>query len=265
MSKLLNIVCGFVIFVLLFLLFKQCGDNKKSDIVLQEYKERVLTYDSLRKVSDNHYQKLVNDINTEKELSEQLKKENKALYEEIKKEKKQVIAYTSLKAQPEKKVETIRLVPVSDRLKVGEREYKEFDDYYPNKEDYFINYRGRLDVSDNDITYIDVKSDSGELVGTWKFSSLKIGIVVSEKEKGLFHVDLDAPSWLAVKNVEVNTLPLSAIKPDNFDWVIGGAVGKNYGGNMVFGVETGIRIKRSIFSIQGNTDKQVLVGFKRLL
>lgn len=243
-NKIINI--GVVILVILLLLF---GINKyfnnRDEKLLNEYKKTLIQNDSLRKISDGHYQKLVNDLYTQKQLLDKIKLDNIEMYKYLKTNDKKPISYTNIIFKPEDKEGK---VPLNIREKDG---LVYFNDYYPNKEDYFINYNGI------------VGKDS--IQSTWNFQDINIGIVVSEKTKGLFEADLTAPKWIKVSKVEVNSLPLENIKQDNFDWLLGFNGGMNYISKVPnFGLEAGFRYKRNIFSVQSSTNNDLQIGYKKL-
>lgn len=214
---------------------------------VKEYKTELIKSDSLRKTADGRYQKLVNDMNSQKELNSQIKEHNKELYELLKEERKKPISYTIIQAQPEAKIDTI---PLNNEVKDG-LAFQIFEDFYPQKENYFMRYFGQIKDS--------------IVVGEWDVQKFDIGIVVSEKTKGLFEVDLDAPDWFNVTSLEVKSLPLENIRPDNFDWLLGGSAGYNFLDHYpVLEMEAGFRFKKSIFSVQGNTNRELKAGYKHL-
>ncbi|MDC7251049.1 MAG: hypothetical protein PQJ49_14160 [Sphaerochaetaceae bacterium] len=240
---------GLILIIILLGIFSiiQSFRVKEAQDTVKEYKTAIIESDSLRKTQDGRYQKLVNDLNTKSEINKALKENNKELYELLKEERKKPISYTIIQAEPEAKIDTI---PLNNEVKDG-LTFTSFEDFYPQKENYFMKYSGTL-------------TDSS-VVGKWDVSKFDIGIVISEKRKGIYEADLDAPDWFNVKSLEVNSLPLENLSPDNFDWLLGGSAGYNFLDQYpVFEIETGFRIKKSIFSIQGNTNKELKAGYKHL-
>lgn len=238
------IVVGILLFLMIFGISLVISNFRK-DGLLEDYKKTLIENDSLRKIDNGHYQKLVNDMKSTNQILSIIKEDNKNLYKYLKEQGKKPISYTSIDFKPDDKINTI---PINIKEKDG---LTYFNDYYPHKEDYFINYHGVI--------------NKDSLNSSWTFKPIKIGIVVSEKTKGLFEADLTAPDWITVNSIEVNSLPLSDIKKDNFDWLIGVSGGLNYlQRTPVFDLETGFRYKKSIFSIQGTTNNEVKFGYKKL-
>jgi len=213
-----------------------------SDNLTLEYKKELILKDSLRKKSDTHYQKLVDDTSSKEELNDLLKVYNKNLLDILKAEGKRPISYTVINSQPKVKTDTVKLIDTLNGSKT-------FTDYYPAKKDYFMKYSGVV--------------TSNNVIGKWTPSNLSIGIVVSEKSKGLYEVDLDAPKWLNVKDIKVNSLPIDNIEYKKFRWVLGGNAGWNFKLNEpVVEVEGGFKINNTLYTIQSNTNKELKAGIK---
>lgn len=246
-DRLVRIALIFIIIVLMIFGISQCNSKRQAQNVVKDYKEFILKSDSLRLVKEGRYQKVVNDLNNQRDLNKKLKEENKELYKDIKDDNKLPISYTNIEAQPKNKVDTII---IRDTIKDGHY-YKVFNDFYPNNEKPFITYKGEI--------------NNNSVLGEFKFNPFELDLVISEKEKGIFEADLNAPEWLTVNSLEVNSLPLKNIKKDNFDWMLGGAAGLNTQDNTpVFDIEGGFRYKESLFSIQGTSNKEIKLGFKKL-
>lgn len=246
-NKILTYLFGFIIILLLIFGVSQYLRANEAEKVVKDYKTELIASDSLRKTVDGRYQKLVNDMNSEKDIKNYLKEQNETLFELLKAEKKKPISYTIIQAKPESKVDTIT---IKDTIRDG-LSFKTFKDYYPSQINPFITYSGEI--------------FDQEIIGKFDLDSLSIGIVVSEKTKGLFEVDLDAPEWLNVTSLEVKSLPLEHIRLDKFDWLLGGSAGYNFFENYpVLEFEAGFRYKKTIFSVQGNTNREVKAGLKKL-
>ncbi|MCA9750209.1 MAG: hypothetical protein KC414_13960 [Romboutsia sp.] len=247
-NKILTYSLIAIIVILTVFGINQYFSKVSTEKLVKNYKIALIESDSLKQVSEEHYQKLVNDMNSQKDIFKLLKEQNEELYKTLKEENKKPISYTLIQAQPQTKIDTIT---IKDTVRKGQF-YKVFKDYYPNSNSPFIIYDG--EIKDN------------SLVGKFNFNTLDIGIVISEKQKDLFEADLDAPEWLKINNLQVNSLPLENVKVDNFDWMIGGSSGLNIQDKTpIFELEGGFRYKKSLFSIQGNINKEIKFGFKKLL
>ena len=246
-NKILNII--FLVLVILLSIFgvNQYITNVKNKEILSSYKEKIIKSDSLIKREEGHYQKVVNDLNSTKDLLNVIKKENKDLYKSIKKDDKNPIFYSNIGLKPITKIDSVF---IHDTIREGIK-YKYFEDFYPSKTDYFVKYSGQL--------------DSTKVIGKWDFNTLNIDLVISEKEKGIFYADLKSPEWIKVNKLNVNSLPLENIKIDNFDWLMGGNVGINFlDKTPVAGFEAGFRFKKNIFKTEINTNKEIKIGYNKL-
>lgn len=235
---------GWIVACILLILATSLYFEKQASLkLIKNYKSELIESDSLRKISDTKYQKLVDDRLTNKELISYLKSTNKELYDIIKSENKKPISYTIIQAQPETKTETI---PINKEERDGQI-FTTFYDYYPNKINPFIKYSGEI--------YTD------SIKGKFDFNSLDIGIVISEKQKGLFEADLDAPEWLNVKKLEVKSLPLEKVDTKNFSLLAGGSTGLSLTTyRPVFEGKFGFSTKKSIWIVEGNTNSEVKIG-----
>ena len=235
----------FVALVSTLFLHKGCS-NKEEEIDKERiYKQRILEQDSLRKIDSLNYERLVNDLYNERELKEDLRRENQQLYENLEKEKKKVVSYTKIVGKLKGKTSVIYIKP-EERL---------FHDYYPNSKEWFVHYFG------------EIYNDS--IIGHFEFQPLRLDLVITEKEKGLFQANLNAPSWLEITSLKVNTLPLTydyeKARVDNFDWLYGGGLGYSYlTRNPYIGLNFGFRYKRSLFYLQGNTNQSLFIGINKL-
>lgn len=240
----LKVLLGFFMLLSVLFLVRGCQIKDSLSDVVVSYKKTIIENDSLRKVSDGHYQKIVNDLESERSLAKLLKRENLDLYEKIKVQNKRILSLTRLSLQPKVVVDTVfidrgGLLPV-------------FQHFYPDEKDWFVRYRGSL-LGDN------------RVAGVFDFQPLLIDLVVSEKQKGIYEVDLNAPTWLEVNSLRVNSLPDAYSKKDNFDWLFGGVVGLNYINlRPSLGIQAGFRYRRALFHIQGFTNNYIYIGYSRL-
>lgn len=245
--KILYFLLIAVIVVILLFGINQCSEREKAESVVRDYKVKMLEMDSLRKVSDGHYQKLVNDLYTEKELIKVLKGENKELADLIAEQKKKLIAYSKIKLTAKQKKDSVKVASKTENGK----EVLEFADYYPDKENPFVVYEGVL--------------RDKVLYGGFTFKTFGLDMVITEKSKGLFEVDFKAPEWLELTSLEVHSLPLSPIRVDNFDWYLGTNLGLHFVTyRPVLDLEWGFRYKKSLFGIIGNTNRELKIGYKHL-
>ncbi len=210
------IIILLLVIVIIFSL-KSC----QSDTDIRQLKELIIKQDSLRKVEDGHYQKIVNDLNNSKELFKQLKENNKELAETIKEQKKNpiVVTNTVIKIQPAPLPEPVPIKPDNT-----------FELNYPNKDNKFISFLG---IIEND-----------SINGVWDFDEFKLDLVISEKQKGVFEIDAFTNDFIEIKSLTVNSLPLKGIKPDNFDFKVGLGLYTDINTGLGVDIYGGIRIKK---------------------
>lgn len=221
------------------------SDNKSELETIKTYKKRLLEKDSLRKIDSLNYERLVNDLYNERELKEDLRRENQELYETIEKEKRKVVSYTKIVGKLKNKTSVIYLNP----------EEKLFHDYYPDSKEWFIHYFGEF------------CKDS--IIGRFEFQPLRLDLVITEREKGLFVANLNAPSWLTISSLDVKTLPISyedsKTKVHNFNWLFGGGLGYSYLYRSPYvGLNFGIRYNKFLYYVQGNSNQTLFLGINRL-
>ncbi len=86
------------------------------------------------------------------------------------KREEKVVSYTKIVGKLKGKTSVIYIKP-EERL---------FHDYYPNSKEWFVHYFG------------EIYNDS--IIGHFEFQPLRLDLVITEKEKGLFQANLNAPS-----------------------------------------------------------------------
>lgn len=203
--------------------------------MVDTYKKQIIEKSELIEITKGRYSKIVDDFNTQKQLTQKLKDSNRNLYDQIKKDKSKIIQLTKTIQSFKPKVDTV----------IVESKCGSFIDYYPSNKDWFIQYRSTV-LSDT--------TRSGE----WKFDQLKIDLVVTEQSKGIYNAYLDGPDFLQINQLEVQSLPLQNIKPDNFDWLLGGGVTSNMiDKSFAMRIQGGIRIKNTMILLSGDTQTNV--------
>ena len=208
------------------------------------YKREIIEKDSLRKEDSITYARLVNDMYKERELMEQLEMENQYLYDKLKAEERKVTSLTKVVGKLKSKKSVIPLSKTNG--------YTYFEDYYPKKENYFVRYKAQI--------------EENSVISEFDFQPLRLDLVVTEKQKGIYEVYLNAPSWLEITSVEVKSLPIQSpsLRPDNFDWMFGGAFGYSYLYRQpIVGLSGGFRYKRFVYYLQGNSNQTLYFGVNK--
>ena len=184
----------------------------------------------LEKISEGHYQKLVADTLTKKQLRERIDEL------EIKVKDGVLVAESNIKPKDvEKQIDSVLITPDSISI----------IDYYPKKENFFIKYSALLNLKDS------------TQIGKFSFSPLSISMVVSEQEDGTFLTDLKAPDFITLESLDVQSLPLTPPKIDNFGFLAGGGVNRGFqDGSLGYEIMAGLRIKKFNLITSVNTQQQ---------
>lgn len=215
---------------------KKWYDNKleEKDIA---YKELVLERDTLKQVSETQATKLVDDTKTIKELEEEVKDLGIKLDEKPK-------VITKIKyvfKEVEKPTDSITIE--NDTLTVK--------DYYPNKENPFIEYE----------TEIDLNTNLGN--SKWNFNPIDIAITLSQRDDGIWKSDIKKPEFITINDFEIIATPLDIPKLDNFGWLLGAGYGKDFRTDSNFiRVSGGLRYKKIYLDLGASSNENVDLGIK---
>lgn len=222
-SKLLEI--GKYIAIILLLAFLYSKLNNKDNLLSDLERKMQIERDSLKEHYEGRYSKLIDDYNTEKSLNKDLKEHNKKLYDEIKDSNDRIVSLTKtvLKLKDGTKVITLP-------EPIKEKDTLSF--YYPNKDSSFVTHT---------LMFENLKT----IRSNWEFKPIKLDMVVTETEKGIFKVDIDTEKFIEVSSFEMKSLPMTPItRPtkDYFKWTYGAGIWKDpytYGVDLYGGVKLG--------------------------
>lgn len=190
-------------------------------------RDKKIINDTLIVIDSTQYSKMVADTLTIKELRDRIK------YLEIENIKKpQSITEIKWKIRDgEKTVDTVFLPTEGKPLYVS--------DYYPNKENPFVNYT------------------LNDTIGKFKFYPTKLSLVVSENRDGTWKVDTKAPEYFEITDIRAVALDRPITKKTTPFYVGGGVQKQN--DKYPISVLGGFRIKRTIIFGGVNTDGNVEV------
>lgn len=220
-----------------FILIQNAG--LKSDLV--DYKKTILQKDSLEKIREGEYTKLVNDLKSSNDLKKYIKEISDSTYQDIKRNKEKPLIITKVTTVP-KTIQTIDTVYI-DTLGV-----RTITSYYPNKDSMYIKHTSVI--------------KDKESKNTWEFSPLKINVIVTQQKDGMYRARFVGPSWIEAQEVTVNSLPLSPITERKFKFLLGASGGYDFNyRNISAGIYTGFRYKNQIVLVNGNTNKVVSLGY----
>ena len=220
-----------------FILIQNAG--LKSDLV--DYKKTILQKDSLEKIREGEYTKLVNDLKSSNDLKKYIKEISDSTYQDIKRNKEKPLIITKVTTVP-KTIQTIDTVYI-DTLGV-----RTITSYYPNKDSMYIKHTSII--------------KDKESKNTWEFSPLKLNVIVTQQKDGMYRARFVGPSWIEAQEVTVNSLPLSPITERKFKFLLGASGGYDFNyRNISAGIYTGFRYKNQIVLVNGNTNKIVSLGY----
>lgn len=233
----LIIVALIIIGAFSFILVQNAG--LKSDLV--DYKKTILQKDSLEKIREGEYTKLVNDLKSSNDLKKYIKEISDSTYQDIKRNKEKPLIITKVTTVP-KTIQTIDTVYI-DTLGV-----RTITSYYPNKDSMYIKHTSII--------------KDKESKNTWEFSPLKLNVIVTQQKDGMYRARFVGPSWIEAQEVTVNSLPLSPITERKFKFLLGVSGGYDFNyRNVSAGIYTGFRYKNQIVLVNGNTNKVVSLGY----
>lgn len=236
-----------ILILVLSLIFSKLtpGPSKKDIKELERRHE--IEKDSLKKLYDGRYTKLVRDIETEKSLKEELKEKNKELYDELEEARDKIISLTSIVISLEDQLDVINL---PEEVKEGDT----ISFYYPNNINPFVTHTIRF-------------SDLKTVHSKWEFKPIKLDMVVTETETGTYRVDMDTEEFIEISSFEFISLPMSPITDDRklkFQWVYGAGVWKSPNN---FGVDLygGIKVNNMNLMLRVQPSDQSQIGLSILV
>lgn len=214
--------------------------NKINSELLKEklkYKTEIIKNDSLQKINEGHYRKLVADTLTRKQLKDLI-----ADVTELKNRKPISLTTTIIKP--------VEIRKETDQISV-EKDSVFIEDYYPNKETSFLKYTNRFSLS----------TQKG--LSNFSFNEITLKQVVTKKENGLYQVDFKGPDFLELKSLDIQTEPMSEPVKDNWGTLIGVEYGQNLENKTnIFEVNLYQRYKKIYVGASVSTNKDLKGGIK---
>lgn len=228
MKKTLTNILIFILFFGSIFFYQKVFVEPKIERLQTQLRTAKIKEDSLRKVKEGYYKKLVADTLTQIELNK-------------------IVDSLELLTENPKIVEVIKIVPKEVEKEVDKVVVKdstlEIEDFYPNKENPFIRYNSKINLLTQK--------------GKSKFTPYPFDIVLSigQKEDGTFELDSKLPEIFNVTDIQVQATPMTPEKKDNFGILLGAGGGKNFHlQDPYIRVNTGIRYKKTYLQLGGNTN-----------
>jgi hypothetical protein len=244
-----NLILILVIIVALFLgwnYFKTKSENKQLQEQLIDQQKELIKLDTLKKISDGNYSKLVDFFKTEKELMSDLKSSNIDLYNRVKAGNEKILALNEYFISFKTKFD-------SGFANLKDSNTYELNVFYPERSNWFINWNGLLSRTD------------GKYNGSWNFGQLKFGVTLTEQPNGLYKSNISGPDFLLLDSVKVVSLPpIKVPQTRNVEFLLGGGYRINLtdSTNKAFVVTSGLQWKNSnILMIDVATDQSITGKF----
>lgn len=228
----LNSILIIVVVILIALGGFKLGEhiqNKKTEETRLELRKQIIKADSLTKLKEGLYRKLVADTMT----IAQLRRQADSLKLELKNPK--IVIKTVYKFKEIEK--PIDGIVVKDST-------LEVNDAYPNKTNPFVKYFAKINL----------KTNAG--VGKFTFEPLNINLGIEQNADGTYGLNSSVPDFINISSIDVTALPLDPVRTDNFGILLGAGLGQDFNDNSnFFVISSGIRYKKVILDIQGTSNK----------
>lgn len=205
----------------------------KAELIIR--KERIKN-DSLVKIGEGFYTKLVADTLTIKNLKEL----NDIL--ELKVKNPKII--TQIEFKPIEIEKPIDKVVMKDSILT-------INDSYPDSINTFVRYFATINIK------------TKENLGKFSFENINIDLGIGQNKDGTYFINTKLPEYFEVTSIDIQALPLETPKIDNFGLLLGAGYGHSYlyNSNFVY-VEAGIRINKTYLEIGGTTNQTIYAGLK---
>lgn len=241
-----GILIGLVAAIILLLLFGWWKYSKLQEELFNEINDAnktIIKMDKTFKEGDGQYAKLVNYFNTEKDLNQQLKDQNKDLYKLIKSQDEKLLMINNMVASLESQMsEGFGQINKKDTNRI------DLKLKYPNEGENFITWEG----------YVNRKNAFYK--GEWKFGKLPLQVIMTETDRGIWKSRLVGPEWLVVDSMEINSLPIPIPeKQSNFGVLLGGGYVRSLASNGTNGISIGggLKFKSHYLILNATTNKEI--------
>lgn len=237
MKKTTNwIIAALTVVIVIFWLTSRQKDWKIKEAQRKENIVKI-KQDSLQKLSDSLYQRLVADTLSERQIKDLTK---------------EIVDLKGIKPETIIKIITkIKEVEKSTDSVSIKQDSIFIEDYYPKKENYLIKYINKTSLTNT------------KGVSKFEFNKFQITGVISEQSDGLFIFNLKTPEFIEVGGIEVQSLPKETIKKDNWGYLFGAGYGQNINSKESFiNINSYIRYKKFYIGLEATTQGNLLGGIK---
>lgn len=182
------------IIILSLLLGWQVYHNARQAETNEGLKHELLAKDSLVRINDSLVSCLVHDVETYRTIAARVP--------------------DRIKVNRPVLVTKVEYVYVTERDTIAILPDGMIEDFYPDANDWVIRH------------WVTPFTD-GTFFSDWEFRPVMLDLVVNEKQRGLYEAQLAGPSFLQVRDLKVNSLPMNLPAPTS-GIVVGGGVGYNW-------------------------------------
>ena len=184
------VIAGLFAFMAFYI--TKCNSDKETEGLRAELHKNEIKMDTLKKISEDQYEKLVADTVTKRDMAKIIKEleidvKNPKIITRIEYRQKDV----------EKPMDNV----------IVENDSVHIEDYYPSKEKQTLKYTGGISLV----------TKQGK--GKFQFQPQRLDLVISETDKGIWKATLKTDSeFVEVNSLDVHTLPVAEQKIKNWKY-----------------------------------------------
>ena len=231
-KEIVFIIVLILFFISGFFVSKYFSDRAKEEIKRELRIERIKN-DSIKKIADGHYSRLVADTLTKRQLKKRVKELEFKIENPI---EAGIIVLdfktTDTNTQAEKKDSLIKII-----------------DYYPSKEDPFIIYNASINTLDYNVR------------GMFQIKSLELLTARGLNKDGTTSFEIKTPKFATVSSLDIQKKETYQPRRSNFGYLLGGQAVMDYNTNEIHaGVNFGVRYKKTYLTIGTTTNNTIQTG-----
>ena len=193
-NNILFSIIGILLVIIIILLlrfwtkFQSLSNNY--DIKITELKKSIIESDKLTKEAEGRYAKLVDYYATRMDLSKELKKIDKDLFNIVKNQDERLLSITNAVLSFESKLDS-----GFGKFNISDTNLIDIELSYPSKDSSFVLWNGY------------VNKQTAKYRGDWKFNGLPISIIATEEKRGLWKHRIVGPDWIKIDSLTIKSLP----------------------------------------------------------
>ena len=231
-KEIVFIVVLLLFFISGFFVSKHFSDKAKEKIKRELRVERIKN-DSIRKISEGHYSKLVADTLTKRQLRDKVKELEFKIENPI---EAGIIVLDfntlSTRVEAEKKDSLIKI-----------------KDYYPNKENPFITYSADISTFDYSVR------------GIFEIKNLELLTAKGSNKDGTTSFEIKVPEFVNISSLDIYRKEAYQPRRGNFGYLLGGQAVMDYSTNEIHaGVNFGVRYKKTYLTVGTATNNTIQTG-----